>query len=151
MNKRTIVSGIILFTLICLSVLFSLVLPAFWTKYFSHWIIPPTIAVIMTLLIGLVLMDDLFELDEALVITLRKPKLKIEIRKYLVWAFLIVCTISIVLEVVQFFLSSSNTSWLDPLTAIVGSVFGIILHIIGSKVLMKRVEFELDRWESNVL
>ncbi len=151
MNKRTIISCVILFTLICLSVLFSMVLPAFWTKYFSHWIIPPTIAVIMTLLIGLVLMDGLFELDDALVITLRKPKLKIEIRKYLVWAFLIVCAISFVLEVVQFFLSSSNTSWLDPLTAIAGSVFGIILHIIGSKVLMKRVEFELDRWESNVL
>ena len=128
-----------------------MVLPAFWAKYFSHWIIPPTIALVLTLLIGLVLMDDLFELDNALVVTLRKPKLKIEIRKYLVWAFLIVCAISIVLEVVQFSLSSSNTSWLDPLTAIAGSVFGIILHIIGSKVLMKRVEFELDRWESNVL
>ncbi len=151
MNKRTIISCVILFTLICLSVLFSMVLPALWTKYFSHWIIPPTIALVLTLLIGLVLMDDLFELDDALVVTLRKPKLKIEIRKYLIWAFLIVCAISIVLEVVQFFISSTNTSWLDPLTAIAGSVFGIILHIIGSKVLMKRVEFELDRWESNVL
>ncbi len=151
MEKRTIISFTILLALTCLSVLFSMVLPAFWTKYFSHWLIPSTVAVIMTLLVGLVLMDDLFELDEALVVTLRKPKLKIEIRKYLVWAFLIVCIISIVLEVVQFFISSSNTSWLDPLTAIAGSVFGIILHIIGSKVLMKRVEFELDRWESNVL
>ena len=151
MNKRTIISCVILFTLICLSVLFSMVLPAFWTKYFSHWIIPPTIALVLTLLIGLVLMDDLFELDDALGITLKKPKLKIEIRKYLVWAFLIVCTISIVLEVVQFFISNSNTSWLDPLTAIAGSVFGIILHIVGAKCLMKRVEFELDRWESNVL
>ena len=151
MNKRTIISCVILFTIICLSVLFSMVLPAFWMKYFSHWIIPPTIALVLTLLIGFVLMDNLFELDDAMVVTLRKPKLKIEIRKYLVWAFLIVCTISIVLEVVQFLLSSSNTSWLDPLTAIAGSVFGIILHIIGSKCLMKRVEFELDRWESNVL
>jgi glycopeptide antibiotics resistance protein len=105
----------------------------------------------MTLLVGLVIMDDLFELDDVLVITLKKPKLKIEIRKYLIWAFLIVCTISIVLEVVQFLLSSSNTSWLDPLAATAGSMFGIILHIIGSKWLMKRVEFELDRWESNVL
>ena len=126
-------------------------LPSLWAKYFSHWIILPTIALIATLLIGLVLMDDIFELDDALVVILKKPKLKIEIRKYLVWAFLIVCAISIVLEVVQFFLSSSNTSWLDPLIAIAGSVFGIILHIIGSKRLMKRVEFELDRWESNVL
>jgi len=151
MHKRTIISSVILFTLICFSLVFSMVLPAFWTKYFSHWIIPPTITLILTLLIGLVLMDNLFELDDALVVTLKKPKLKIEIRKYLVWAFLIVCTISIILEVVQFFLSSSNTSWLDPLTAISGSVFGIILHIIGSKWLMKRVEFELDRWESNVL
>ena len=151
MHKRTIISCVILFTLICFSLLFSMALPSLWAKYFSHWIILPTIALIATLLIGLVLMDDIFELDDSLVVILRKPKLKIEIRKYLVWALLIVCAISIVLEVVQFSLSSSNTSWLDPLIAITGSVFGIILHIIGSKWLMKRVEFELDRWESNVL
>ena len=151
MQKRTIISSIILFTLICLLVVLSVVISGLWIKYLSHWIILPAIALIMTFLTGLVLMDNIFELDDALVITLKEPKLKIEIRKYLVWAFLIVCSISIVLEVVQFLLSSSNTSWLDPLTAIGGSVFGIILHIIGSKVLMKRVEFELDRWESNVL
>jgi len=74
MNKRTIISCVILFTLICFSLVFSMVLPALWMKYFSHWIIPPTVAVIMTLLVGLVLMDDLFELDDALVITLKKPK-----------------------------------------------------------------------------
>ena len=151
MEKRTIVSCVILFTLICLSVLFSIVVPELWTKYFSHWIIPSTVAVIMTLLVGLVLMDGLFELDDALVVTLRKPKLKIEIRKYLVWAFLIVCAISIIFELVQFFLSSGAISWLDPLIAIAGSIVGIILHIIGSKLLMKRVEFELERWEDNVL
>ena len=151
MEKRTIVSFIILFTLICVLLVFSLLAPSFWIKYFSHWIVPPTIALIMTLLVGLVLMDGLFELDDVLVITLKKPKLKIEIRKYLVWSFLIVCIVSIILELVQFFLSSINTSWLDPTLAIAGSVFGIILHIIGSKVLMKKVEFELDRWESNVL
>ena len=151
MEKRTIISFFILFVLICLLLVFLIVVPSLWIKYLSHWIIPPTIAVIMTLLIGLVLMDGLFELDDALVITLKKPKLKIEIKKYLVWAFFIVCIVSIILELVQFFLSSINTSWLDPTTAIAGSVFGIILHIIGSKWLMKRVEFELDRWESNVL
>ena len=57
-------------------------LPSLWAKYFSHWIILPTIALIATLLIGLVLMDDIFELDDALVVILKKPKLKIEIRKY---------------------------------------------------------------------
>ena len=151
MEKRTIVSFTILFVLTCLLLGLTIVVPELWIKYLSHWIILPAIALITTFLMGLVLMDNIFELDDALVVTLREPKLKIEIRKYLVWAFLIVCTISIVLEVVQFFLSSSNTSWLDPLTAIAGPVFGIILHIIGSKWIMKRVEFELDRWESNVL
>lgn len=151
MNKRTIISCVILFTLICLSVLFSIVVPELWTKYLSHWMIPSTVAVIMTLLVGLVLMDGLFELDDALVITLRKPKLKIEIRKYLVWAFLIVCFVSIVLELVQFFISHSTVDWLDPLLVIIGAIAGIIIHIIGSKVLMKRVEFELERWEDNVL
>jgi len=105
----------------------------------------------MTLLIGLVLMDGIFELDKALVITIKKPKLKIEIRGYLVWSFLIVCLISIIFELVQFFLSSGAISWLDSLIAIAGSIVGIILHIIGSKLLMKRVEFELERWEDNVL
>ena len=151
MEKRTIVSCIILFALICLLLGFSMVAPGLWIKYLSHWTIPPTIALIMTLLVGLVLMDNLFELDDPLVITPKKLKLKIEIRKYLVWAFLIVCIVSIILELVQFFLSLSNTSWLDPLTAMAGSIFGIILHILGSKWIMKRVEFELDRWESNVL
>jgi hypothetical protein len=105
----------------------------------------------MTLLVGLVLMDNLFELDHALVITIKKSRLKIEIRQYLVWAFLLVCLVAIVLEVVQFLLSQSTVNWIDPLTAIAGSVAGIVLHIIGSKCLMKRVEFELERWEDNVL
>jgi hypothetical protein len=35
--------------------------------------------------------------------------------------------------------------------ALAGAVAGIVLHIIGSKCLMKRVEFELERWEDNVL
>lgn len=151
MEKRTIISGIILFVLICLLLGLSLGSPNFWIKSLSLWIIPPTIALIMTLLIGLVLMDGIFELDKALVITLKKPKLKIEIRGYLVWSFLIVCLISIIFELVQFFLSSGAISWLYPLIAIAGSIVGIILHIIGSKLLMKRVEFELERWEDNVL
>ena len=122
-----------------------------WIKYLSHWIIPPTVALMMTLLVGLVLMDAIFELDDTLAITPKKLKLKIEIKKYLVWAFLIVAIVSIILELVQFFISRSNMSWLDPLLAIAGSILGIIIHIIGSKWIMKRVEFELDRWESNVL
>ena len=151
MEKRTIVSGSILFVLLSLILGFSIVAPGFWIKYLSHWTTPPAIALIMTLLVGLMLMDNLFELDDTVVITPKKLKLKIEIRKYLVWAFLIVCSVSIILEVVQFSLSLSNTRWLDPLTAMAGAIFGIILHIFGSKWIMKRVEFELDRWESNVL
>ena len=151
MEKRTVVSFTILFVLICLLLGLSLGSPNFWIKSLSLWIIPPIIALIMTLLIGLVLMDGIFELDKPLVITLKKPKIKIEIRGHLIWAFLIVCFISIILELVQFFLSSGATSWLDPLIVIAGSIVGIILHIIGSKLLMKRVEFELERWEDNVL
>ncbi len=151
MEKRTIVSGIILFALICLMLGFSIIVPNLWIKYFSHWIIPPIIALIMTLLIGLVLMDNLFELGNSLVITIKKSRLIIEIQKFLVWAFLIVCFVSVVLELVQFFIDRSNANWLDLLTAIAGSFLGIILHIIGSKLLMKRVEFELERWEDNVL
>lgn len=151
MEKRTIVSCVVLFALICLLLGFSIIVPDLWIKYFSHWIIPPTIALIVTLLIGLVLMDGIFELDKSLVIIVKKLRLKIEIQKFLVWAFLIVCFISIIFELVQLFLSSGATSWLDPLIAIAGSIVGIILHIIGSKLLMKRVEFELERWEDNVL
>jgi len=151
MEKRTIVSGIILFALICLMLGFSIIVPNLWIKYFSHWIIPPIIALIMTLLIGLVLMDNLFELGNSLVITIKKSRLIIEIQKFLVWAFLIVCFVSVVLELVQFFIDRSNANCLDLLTAIAGSFLGIILHIIGSKLLMKRVEFELERWEDNVL
>ena len=151
MEKRTIVSGIILFALICLMLGFSIIVPNLWIKYFSHWIIPPIIALIMTLLIGLVLMDNLFELGNSLVITIKKSRLIIEIQKFLVWAFLIVCFVSVILELVQFFIDRSNANCLDLLTAIAGSFLGIILHIIGSKLLMKRVEFELERWEDNVL
>ncbi len=151
MEKRTIVSCVVLFALICLLLGFSIIVPDLWIKYFSHWIIPPTIALIVTLLIGLVLMDGIFELDKSLVIIVKKLRLKIEIQKFLVWAFLIVCFISIIFELVQFILSSGATSCLDPLIAIAGSIVGIILHIIGSKLLMKRVEFELERWEDNVL
>ena len=151
MEKRTVVSFIILFTLLCMLLLFSLAAPDLWTKYLSHWIIAPSISLVMTLLVGLVLMDRIFELDGKLVITSKKLRLKIEIGKHLVGAFLMVCIVAIVLELVQFFLSSSNTSWLDPLIALAGSITGITIHIIGSKRLMKRVEFELDRWESNVL
>jgi hypothetical protein len=150
-EKKTIISFTILLALTCLILGFSIVVPEFWIKSLSHWIISPIIALIMTLLIGLVLMDGIFELDKPLVITLKKPKIKIEIRGHLIWAFLIVCFVSIILELVQFFLSSGATSWFDPLIAIAGSIVGIILHIIGSKLLMKRVEFELERWEDNVL
>ncbi len=151
MDKRTIVSCSILFVVICLLLGLSMIIPGLWVKYLSHWIVPPVIALIMTLLVGLVLMDKIFELDKALIITPKKMKLKIEIRKYLVWAFLIVSIVSVILECTQFFLSRANASWLHLLVAIAGSVLGIILHIIGSKWLMKRVEFEIERWEDNVL
>ena len=151
MEKRTIISGVILCTAICFLVVLSLLIPGLWVKYLSHWIILPIIALIMTLLMGLVLMDSIFELDNKMLITLEKLKLKIEIGKHLVGAFLLICGVAIVLELVQFFLSSSNTSWLDPLKVITGAIAGIIIHIIGSKRLMKRVEFELERWEDNVL
>jgi hypothetical protein len=105
----------------------------------------------MTLLVGLVLMDDLFELDELFVIRLKKSHVGIGIRKYLLWAFFLVCFISFLLEGVQFFLSSRHLRWSDPLLILSGSLAGIVLHIIGSKWLMKKVEFELERWEDNVL
>ena len=151
MEKKTIISGVILCIVICFLVVLSTIIPGLWVKYLSHWTILPIIALITTLLMGLVLMDRIFELGGKLLINLEKLKLKIEIGKHLVGAFLIVCSVALVLELVQFFLSSSNTSWSDPLIAIAGSIAGIIIHIIGSKRLMKRVEFELDRWESNVL
>jgi hypothetical protein len=106
---------------------------------------------VMTLLVGLVLMDKIFELDKSLVIRLKSSHLKIEIKKYLVWAFIIVFAVSIILEVVQFLLSGSSLSWIDPLLVFAGSALGIVIHIIGSKRLMKRVEFELEKWEDNVL
>jgi len=151
MEKRTIISGTILLVLFFLLLGFSIGSPDLCVKYLSHWAIPPAVALIMTLLIGLVLMDNLFELGNSLVITLKNPGIKIEINKSLVCAFLIVCIVSIIFEVVQFFVDPGNTSWFDPLTAIAGSLLGIILHIIGSKCLMKRVAFELERWEDNVL
>jgi len=151
MQKRTVISFGILFVLTLLLIGVSIGSPVIWTKYLSHWIILPFIAIIMTLLIGLVLMDDLFELDDSIIIRVKKSKLKIGIKKYLIWAFLIVCFVSVILELVQFFLSKNIVRLLDPLTIIAGAIFGIILHAIGAKLLMKRVEFELERWEDNVL
>jgi len=102
MEKRTIISGTILLLLICLLLGLSIGSPDLWVKYLSHWAIPPAVALIMTLLIGLVLMDNLFEIGNSLVITLKNPGIKIEINKSLVCAFLIVCIVSIIFEVVQF-------------------------------------------------
>jgi len=151
-EKRTLVSLIILVVFVCLLAAFSIARPGLWAGGgLSHWIILPVIALVMTLLVGLVLMDDLFELDKAIVITLKWSRVRIEIRKYLVWAFVLVCAFSVVMELVQFFFSRLHLSWADPLLIISGSVAGIVLHIIGSKWLMKRVEFELERWEDNVL
>jgi len=151
MEKRTVISLIILVLFIGLLVGFSVALPGLWTNHLSHWIIIPIMALVMTLLIGLVLMDGLFELDYVLAIRIKRSRLKIEIRQYLVWAFLLVCAVAIVFEVVQFFLSPGTVRWIDPVMAVAGAVAGIVLHIIGSKCLMKRVEFELERWEDNVL
>lgn len=151
MEKRTVISVIILVLFIGLLVGFSVAIPGLWTNHLSHWIITPLIALVMTLLAGLVLMDGLFELDYGLVFTIKRSKLRIEIRQYLVWAFVLVCAVAIVLEGVQFFLSPSTVNWIDPVMVLAGAVAGIVLHIIGSKCLMKRVEFELERWEDNVL
>lgn len=151
MEKRTVISIVILLLFTGLLVGVSVVMPVLWTNHLSHWIVMPVIAVIMTLLVGLVLMDDLFGLDRALVLRARKLRLKIEIRHYLVWALLLVGFVGIILEVVQFLLPQSTVNWIDPLALIAGAVAGIVLHIVGSKCLMKRVEFELERWEDNVL
>ena len=151
MEKRTIISSGILFVLICVLLGLSIGSPGLWAGSLSHWIIPASISMVMTLLVGLVLMDKIFELDNSLVIRLKSSHLKIEIKKYLVWAFIIVSGVSIILEVVQFFLSGGSLSWIDPLMVLAGSALGIVIHIIGSKRLMKRVEFELEKWEDNVL
>ena len=151
MEKRTIISCGILLVVICMLLGFSMEKPDLWAGYLSHWSIPASIALVMTLLVGLVLMDRIFELDKPVVIKFKSFNFKIEIRKYLVWAFVIVCAVSIILEVVQFFLSGSSLMWIDPLMVLAGSALGIIIHIIGSKCLMKRVEFELEKWEDNVL
>jgi hypothetical protein len=151
LGKRTLVSLIILVILICLLGGFTIAMPDLWSGKLSHWILLPAISLIMTLLVGLVLMDDLFELDKTVFCRLNKSHIGIGIRKYLLWAFALVCAVSFVFEAVQFFLSPSPMHWADPLLIISGSLVGIVLHIIGSKWLMKKVEFELERWEDNVL
>jgi hypothetical protein len=151
MRRRTIVSVVILSIVICFLVGLSMLISDLWVKYLSHWVFLSIIALITTLLLGLVLMDEIFELGGNFSIILERLKLKIEIGKHLVGAFFIVCGVAVVLELVQFFLSSRHASWSDPLIVISGAFTGIIIHIIGSKSLMKRVEFELERWEDNVL
>lgn len=150
-GKRTGVSLVILMVFICLLGGFTIAMPGLWANHLSHWIVLPSIALIMTLLLGLVLMDDLFELDKAVFIRLKKSHIGIGIRKYLLWAFFLVCAVSFIMEGVQFFISRSYMRWADPLLVISGSMAGIVLHIVGSKWLMKKVEFELERWEDNVL
>lgn len=150
-EKRTQVSLVIFILLVCLLAGLSIAIPGLWAGTLSHWIVQPAIALLMTLLVGLILMDDLFELDKPVCIRITWSKVIIEIRKYLVWAFVLVCLFSVLMEVVQFVFSRHHMSWKDPLLIIAGSVAGIVLHIIGSKWLMKRVEFELERWEDNVL
>ena len=151
MKKTTVISFCVLLVFICLLIGSSLGSSGLWENHFSHWSILTSIALLITLLMGLVLMDDLFELDGSVAITLEKLGLKIEIKKFLVCSFLIICGVSVVLELVQFFLSRGNANFLDLLLIIGGSFSGIVIHIIGSKLLMKRVEFELERWEDNVL
>ena len=150
-GKRTGVSLVILMVFICLLGGLTIAMPGLWANHLSHWIVLPSIALIMTLLVGLVLMDDLFELDKTVFIRLKKSHIGIGIRKYLLWAFSLVCAVSFIMEGAQFFFSRSHMRWADPLLIISGSIAGIVLHIIGSKWLMKKVEFELERWEDNVL
>ena len=151
MKKRTVISFGILFVFICLLIGSSLGSSSLWISHFSHWSILSSIALLITLLMGLVLMDDIFELDGSVAITLKAFGLKVEIKKFLLLAFLLICVVSIILELVQFLLSQGNASLLDPITIICSSILGIVIHIVGSKLLMKRVEFELERWEDNVL
>jgi hypothetical protein len=151
LGKRTVISLIILMILMCLLGGLTIAMPGLWSGRLSHWIVLPAIALMMTLLLGLVLMDGLFELDDTVFFRLKKSHIGIGIRKYLLWAFGLVCAVSFVFEAVQFFLSSSPVRWTDPLLILSGSLAGIVLHIIGSKWLMKKVEFELERWEDNVL
>jgi hypothetical protein len=151
MHKRTVISFCILLVFVCLLIGSSLGGSSLWENYFSHWSIPLSIAFLITLLLGLVLKDDLFELDSLVAVTLRKLRLKVEIKKHLIGALLIVCFVAVILELVQFVLSQGKANFLDPMVIIGGSILGIVVHIIGSKLLMKRVEFELERWEDNVL
>ena len=151
MKKTTVISFCILLVFIGLLIGFSLGSSSLWENHFSHWSIPPAIAFLITLLIGLVLKDDLFELDSLVAVNLRTLRLKVEIKKHLIGALLIICFVAVILELVQFALSQGKVNFLDPMIIIGGSVVGIIVHVIGSKLLMKRVEFELERWEDNVL
>jgi hypothetical protein len=151
MKKTTIISFCILLVFICLLIGTSLGSSSLWENHFSHWSIPSSIAFLITLLIGLVLKDDLFELDSSVAVTLRSLRLKVEIKKHLIGALLIICFVAVILELVQFVLTQGRANLLDPMIIIGGSALGIVVHIIGSKLLMKRVEFELERWEDNVL
>ena len=108
MKKRTVISFCILLVFVCLLIGSSLGSSSLWANHFSHWSILSSIALLITLLMGLVLMDDLFELDGSVAITLKTLGLKVEIKKFLVLAFLIICVVSIILELVQFVLSQGN-------------------------------------------
>ena len=151
MHKRTVISFCVLLVFVCLLKGSSLGGSSLWENHFSHLSIPPSIAFLITLLLGLVLKDDLFELDSLVAVTLRPLRLKVEIKKHLIVALLIICFVAVILELVQFVLTQGRANLLDPMIVIGGSVLGIVVHIIGSKLLMKRVEFELERWEDNVL
>ena len=98
MKKRTLISFGMLVVLVCLLAGSSLADSNLWSNHFSHWSVLPALALLITLLMGLVLMDDLFELDGSLEIALEKLELKIEIKKFLVCSFLIICAVSVVLE-----------------------------------------------------
>jgi len=88
----------------------TIAMPGLWANHLSHWIVLPSIALIMTLLVGLVLMDDLFELDKTVFIRLKNPY-RHRIRKYLLWAFSLVCAVSFIMEGAQFFFSRSHMRW----------------------------------------
>ncbi len=111
MKSRTIISFCILFILVCLLIGSSLGSSNLWANHFSHWSILPSFSLLITLLMGLVLMDDIFELNGSVAIGLKVFKLKVEIKKFLVLSFLIICVVSIILELVQFVLSQSNASF----------------------------------------
>ncbi|MDX1777932.1 MAG: hypothetical protein R3339_03565, partial [Thermodesulfobacteriota bacterium] len=72
MKTRTLISFGMLVVLVFLLAGSSLADSNLWENHFSHWSVLPSLSLLITLLMGLVLMDDLFELDGSVEITFEK-------------------------------------------------------------------------------